>query len=396
MVAQGFALFDTAIGRCGIAWSERGVVGVQLPEARPAATRVRLLKRFPGAAEAEPPRAVAGAVEDIARLLRGEPAQLSAIELDMSAVPEFHRNVYQAARAIGPGKTLSYGELASKLGAPGLARAVGQALGRNPFAIIVPCHRVLAADGKLGSFSANGGVTTKLKLLALEAGRADRQPGLFAGDAAYGFEVDAALAHLREVDAVLGAAIDSLGPFEMELKRTPSIFVALAEAIVYQQLNGRAAASIYARVCALFPRPHEGPSAEKILRTSDAKLRGAGLSRAKVLALQDLARRAKAGEIPSLSDVQKLPDEEIVERLTVVRGIGRWTVEMLLIFRLARPDVLPVDDFGIRKGYQLLFKKREMPSAKQLAALGEKWAPYRTVASWYLWRAASPSARPVA
>src|SRR4029077_6620394 len=129
----------------------------------------------------------------------------------------------------------------------------------------------------------------------------------------------------------------------MELKRTASIFGALSEAIVYQQLSGKAAATIYGRVCALFPRAIQGPTAEHILRASDVKLRGAGLSRAKTLALQDLARKAKAGEIPTLTEIRGLSDADIIQRLTAVRGIGRWTAEMLLIFRLGRADVLPTD-----------------------------------------------------
>jgi 3-methyladenine DNA glycosylase/8-oxoguanine DNA glycosylase len=163
--------------------------------------------------------------------------------------------------------------------------------------------------------------------------------------------------------------------------------VALAEAIVYQQLNGRAAATIFARVRALFPRAHEGPTAEQILRTSDQKLRGAGLSRSKLLSLRDLARRAMDGQIPTLAEVHRMEDEAIIERLTEVRGIGRWTVEMLLIFRLGRPDVLPVDDYGVRKGFALAYRKRKLPAPRALMKHGERWRPYRSVASWYLWRA---------
>jgi hypothetical protein len=130
-------------------------------------------------------------------------------------------------------------------------------------------------------------------------------------------------------------------------------------------------------VCALFPRAHQGPSAEQILRVSDAKLRGAGLSRAKLLALRDLAARARAGEIPTLAQVQRMDDAAIVEKLTQVRGIGRWTVEMLLIFRLGRPDVLPVDDYGIRKGFALTFRRRELPGKKEMERRGERWRPSR-------------------
>ena len=186
MTGHGFALFDTAIGRCGIAWGGRGVVGVQLPEAREIETRARLLLRFPGAREAPPPPDVRRAIGGIVALLRGEPSDLSAVALDMDCVPPFHRRVYEVARTIPPGATLSYGDVAARLGEPGAARAVGQALGRNPFAIVVPCHRVLAAGGEVGGFSANGGITTKLRLLALEGALANGTLPLFDGDGAFG------------------------------------------------------------------------------------------------------------------------------------------------------------------------------------------------------------------
>jgi len=169
----------------------------------------------------------------------------------------------------------------------------------------------------------------------------------------------------------------------MRLKQTPSIFVALAEAIVYQQLNGKAAAAIFARLCALFPRG--GLSTRRLLRASDEKLRGVGLSRSKLLSLRDLAQKVEDGGIPTLVEILRMPDETIIERLSEVRGIGRWTAEMLLIFRLGRPDVLPVDDYGVRKGFAIAYE-REMPSPKELAAHGSRWTPYRTVASWYFWR----------
>lgn len=387
MTTQHIALFDTEIGPCGIAWGENGVLGIQLPEGRADETRARLQHRFPLALETQPTAAARRAVESITALLRGERSDLAAIALDMEGVPEFHRRVYEATRTIPPGGTLSYGEIAARLGAPGSARAVGQALGRNPFAIVVPCHRVLAANGKMGGFSANGGVTTKLRLLSIEGAQAANQLALFAGDGSYGFDPDTAIAHLRQAEPAFASVIDAVGGFRMELKRTPSIFVALAEAIVYQQLHAKAAATIYARLCALFPRAHEGPSPAQLARAADEKLRSAGLSQAKMLALQDLARRSLAGEIPSLAEAHAMDDAELLERLTAVRGIGRWTVEMLLMFRLGRPDVLPADDYGVRQGFAVLFKKRELPARKDLEKRGERWRPYRTVASWYLWRA---------
>ncbi len=389
MTAAGFALFDSPIGRCGIVWSERGVAAVQLPEARDAATRARIQRRFPDVREVAPPRAVQSAIDGIEALLRGEKSALEEIELDLSRTPPFHKRVYEAARSIAPGETLTYGAIAARLGEPGNARAVGSALGRNPFAIVVPCHRVLAANGKLGGFSANGGAATKLRLLSLEGAHAAGQTALFEGDGRLGFDPKRALAHLRAADPTLARVIERVGPFALELKKTSSMFGMLSEAIVYQQLSGKAAATIYGRVCALFANAHQGPAPKQILRASDGKLRGAGLSRAKLLALRDLARRSAEGEIPSLAEARDMDDALLVERLTQVRGIGRWTVEMLLIFRLARPDVLPVDDFGIRKGFSIAYRKRALPTPRELAKYGARWAPYRTVASWYLWQAAA-------
>jgi methylated-DNA-[protein]-cysteine S-methyltransferase len=169
MTASGFSLFHTAIGQCGVAWSERGIAGVQLPEASEAETRERMLQRFPTAAEGAPPPGVRQALDRIVALLEGRRSDLSTIALDMDGVPPFHRRVYELARTIPPGKTLSYGEIAAQLGAPGAARAVGQALGHNPFPIVVPCHRVLAAGGRIGGFSAHGGTATKRRMLAVEA-----------------------------------------------------------------------------------------------------------------------------------------------------------------------------------------------------------------------------------
>ncbi len=384
MTAYGFTLFDTAIGRCAIAWGPRGVAGVQLPEASDGETRERMIYRFPAAGETAPPPEVQHAIDDIVALLRGEAADLSSVTLDMDGVPDFHRRVYGAARTILPGETLSYGDIARRVGAPGAARAVGQALGRNPFPIVVPCHRVLAAGGKIGGFSAQGGVMTKQRMLAIEGARVDCATSPLVDDGqALSFDPSRALEHLRASDMVLARVIDEIGPFRMRLRPAPSVFAALTEAIVYQQLNGKAAAAIFARVSALFPRG--APTPERMLRIADEQLRGAGLSRSKLLSLRDLAQRATDGRLPTLAEINSLPDETIVERLSEVRGIGRWTAEMLLMFRLGRPDVLPVDDYGVRQGFAIAYE-RELPSPKELAVHGGRWKPYRTVASWYLWR----------
>ena len=178
MSELGFALFDTTIGRCGIAWSGRGVAGVQLPEKSERSTRSRMLRRFPAARESVPPPPIQRVIDGIGALLRGETSEFGHVSIDVEGVPDFHRRVFDVARGILPGATSTYGEIAERLGDRHLARDVAQALGQNPFPIIVPCHRVLAAGGKMGGFSAPGGVRTKLRLLSIE-GAQYGEPMLF-------------------------------------------------------------------------------------------------------------------------------------------------------------------------------------------------------------------------
>ena len=177
--ARGTAFFETAIGLCAVAWGRGGIVGVHLPAADGAATRARVARKHPEAEETLAPPGVQLAIDDMVRLLAGERIDLSRIALDMDDVPEFHRRVYVVARTIPPGATMTYGEVAAHLGEPGSSRAVGRALAQNPFAIVVPCHRVLAADGRPGGFSAAGGISTKLRLLTIERARIGGAPTLF-------------------------------------------------------------------------------------------------------------------------------------------------------------------------------------------------------------------------
>ena len=179
MTDRNFTLFDTAIGRCGLVWGERGIAGVQSPEPTEAATLARLKRRFPDAREATPPASVQRAIDGIVALLAGGRTDFSDTVLDLDGVPEFNRRVYAIARTIPPGETMTYGEIATRLGDRLAARDVGTALGQNPVPLIVPCHRVLAAGGKTGGFSAPGGVRTKLKLLSIEGARLNDEPGLF-------------------------------------------------------------------------------------------------------------------------------------------------------------------------------------------------------------------------
>ena len=192
--------------------------------------------------------------------------------------------------------------------------------------------------------------------------------------------------HLSDADPPLGRLIARVGPFTMRPVATQSLFAALARSIVYQQLSGTAAETILRRVVALFAAKRF-PTPGDILAVPPDRLRAAGLSAAKTLALRDLAEKTLDGTVPSMARIRRMDDEAIVEQLTRVRGIGRWTVEMLLIFRLGRPDVLPCGDLGVRKGFALTFGKRELPDAAAMTRRAEGWRPYRSVASWYLWRA---------
>lgn len=179
MTGQHFAIFDSAIGPCGIIWGERGISGVQLPMGSEEKTRNRIRQRDGEVTEAAPPSEVQTAIDKILELLAGKPNDLLDIELDLDGVPEFNRGVYDIARKIPPGQTLTYGDIAKRLGGVELSREVGQALGRNPIAIIVPCHRVLGADGKMGGFSASGGVATKRRILEIEGASAISAGPLF-------------------------------------------------------------------------------------------------------------------------------------------------------------------------------------------------------------------------
>ena len=199
------------------------------------------------------------------------------------------------------------------------------------------------------------------------------------------FDPAQAVVHLRASDPVLGALIDRVGPFTLELRAADSLFAALVQSIVYQQLNGRAASTIHGRVLAAVA-PLGGITPEAFARAPDAALRGAGLSAGKLRAIRDLAQKSRDGLVPTLREARALEDAELMARLTQVRGIGPWTVHMLLIFCLGRPDVLPTGDFAVRQAFKRHYRKRKEPTPELLARHARRWQPYRSVASWYLWR----------
>jgi DNA-3-methyladenine glycosylase II len=200
------------------------------------------------------------------------------------------------------------------------------------------------------------------------------------------FDLAAACKHLAACDPCLGELIEKTAPFQMDEDPLQSPYEALLEAIAYQSISGKAAATIFARVKALGGNGR-APSPEQMMKLRTSALRKAGLSAAKAAAMKDLAKKTIAGVVPSLEEAHKISDEELVKRLISVRGIGAWSVEMFLIFRLGRPDVLPIHDLGVKKGWSVAYGKKHMPKPKELLAFGERWRPYRTVASWYMWRA---------
>jgi DNA-3-methyladenine glycosylase II len=200
------------------------------------------------------------------------------------------------------------------------------------------------------------------------------------------FNLAEACRHLAERDECLKRLIEETLPFQIEVADAQSPYEVLLESIAYQSISGKAAATIFGRVKAL-SATGRAPTPEEMLKLRKPALRKAGLSGAKILAMKDLAQKTIDGVVPTLEQAEELSDEALVERLVSVRGIGAWTVEMFLIFRLGRPDVLPIHDLGVKKGWSVAYGKKHMPKPKELLAFGERWRPYRTIASWYMWRA---------
>ena len=200
------------------------------------------------------------------------------------------------------------------------------------------------------------------------------------------FDLGAALRYLSERDPQLKELISSTAAFQIDVEDSQSPYEVLMEAIAYQSISGKAAATIFGRIKAL-GKDGRPPTPQEMLKIPSTKLRKAGLSGAKVMAVKDLAKKTIQGVVPKYHEALRLSDKELVERLVSVRGIGVWTVEMFLIFRLGRPDVLPIHDLGVKKGWSVAYGKKHMPKPQELLKFGERWRPYRTVASWYMWRA---------
>ncbi len=378
-----YRLFETALGFCGIAWeisdSSTGqslVTFFQLPEATKQLTEERIARLSQGRKASAPPR-IAEIIRKVQKHLRGELQDFQDVAVDLKGVSPFGLQVYESCRTIPSGGTLSYGELANIMNRPAASRAVGQALGRNPVPIIIPCHRVLAAGNKPGGFSAPGGLATKARLLAIE-GATIGLPAVIKSRR----DLLRTAALLRIRDPRLARCLDKSIDFRLRNGQSP--YATLIEAVVHQQLSPKAATTILGRVKDLYPGS-TFPEPGDLLKTPDRLLRGAGLSKAKTAALKDIAQKTLDNVVPSSKDIISLSNGEITKRLTSIYGVGQWTVEMLLIFNLGRMDVLPVDDYALRKSVAVVFKMKDVPTPKQVSALGESWRPYRTVASLFLW-----------
>ena len=363
-------VFPTAFGSCGVAWSARGICAVELPETSEERLAERLLPRGEPARVA--PATIQQAVSRMQRHLEGEPDSFAGIRLDLRACSPFARKAYTVARRVNPGRTISYGGLAEKCGSPGGARAAGRAMATNPVPLVVPCHRVMAADGGLGGFSADGGISTKLRLLSMEG--ADLGPVVRAGTR-----------RLAREDPGMAPIIRRAGRYPLYEQRRGDPFTALAESIVHQQVSIKAGSTIFGRLLALAGKGRVLSPAE-VIKVGAEALRGAGLSRQKQSYMLDLARQTSEGTL-KLDRLERMDDEPIIRLLTSVKGIGRWSAQMYLMFRLGRLDVLPVDDLGLRKGVQQLLDLETLPSPREVHAASEGWAPYRSIATWYLWRA---------
>lgn len=373
-------IFPTTLGYCGISWCAQGVTAFMLPETTPEKIQEDLCSITGSVKQAgRVPAWIRELVQAVKLHMKGQQQDFSAVPVAIDNATDFMRAVYAEAQRIPAGTVVSYAQLAERLGKPGAVRAVGTALGKNPVPLIIPCHRIITTSGKLGGFSANGGVAAKEILLACE-GVSLEKPRLLTTTAQWRTGVQ----YLQR-DKQLARIIRKVGHFPFKPQQNAEPLQALIDAIVSQQLSTKVAATILKRVHALIGSKGR-PCAKKILATDDELLRAAGLSYMKVSYLKDLAQHCVDGKFPTLEQVRGMPDEQIIKLFTKIKGVGRWTVEMYLIFDLGRADVFPGDDFGIRKAIAKLHNLPELPPAKQMAKYAEQWKPYRSVASLYLWR----------
>jgi O-6-methylguanine DNA methyltransferase len=368
---SGRTVFTTSMGGCALAWTPRGVDLFMLPHNQAAvlADVQALADHRPFVKR--PQGAVAALIRRAKAHLDGKPDPLLDIPLDLRALPPFSRRVYRALRKVPPGRVVTYGQLAKLAGSPGAARAVGTAMATNPVPLLVPCHRVLPAGGGLGGFSSPGGPNLKAWLL-------HREGYVFSA------EHQAGLDFLAKVDRRMRTVIHKSGPYLPAFGKKEDPYDVLVLSIIHQQLSMKAASTIAGRVRRLTDGD-DFPSPPEMLALPEQTMRDAGLSFQKISYLKDLADHVLTGKL-NLKALWRMNDDAATEALCRIRGIGVWTAQMVLIFNLGRLDVWPVDDLGLRNAVGRFERMPVAPTIKEMAALGEKWRPYRSIASWYLWR----------
>ncbi len=329
------------------------------------------------------PFAVADLAERMIRLMQGKPEDLSDVVVDYEGTGEFARRVYEELRRVPAGATVTYGELAARVGRSGGARAVARAMATNRWPVVVPCHRVVGQGGSLTGFSGGHGLSTKARLLAAEGCLFPLPTGTRLDSTLFEpYSWDVAVCTLARRDRRLATVISEVGNDRLRQEAPGRPFAALAEAVCYQQLAGSAAAAIFRKVTAALGGV---VSPDAVLATGEAGLRGAGLSGSKTATLLELAERVVEGRL-DLDGLASLAYDDVQEALTKVKGIGPWTVQMFAIFHLGLPDVFPPSDLGIRKAVTRMLGRADLLKPAEVAAVGERWAPLRTVATWYLWR----------
>ncbi|MDE2598458.1 MAG: methylated-DNA--[protein]-cysteine S-methyltransferase [Rhodocyclaceae bacterium] len=370
-----FALGQCSLGAIIVAATDKGICHIAIND-DPEALLRELQDRFPKAELIGDDPEFDAWIAQVIGFVEA-PAIGLDLPLDIRGTA-FQQRVWQALRSIPAGSIVSYTDVAAHLGLPRAVRAVAGACAANTLAVAIPCHRVLRSDGALSGY--RWGLERKQALLQRE-----HRPQLPEALRTPANE------HLVASDPVWFGLICKVGACELRpeshsdrTKRSP--YEALMRSIAYQQIHGRAADAILGRFLALFPG-QAFPEPAAVLALDEAAMRACGFSAAKTSTMRGIAEAALEGIVPSRAAADQLGDEELIERLTGLRGVGRWTVEMLLMFTLLRPDVLPIDDFGVREGWKVLKGLERQPKPRELAEIGRPWAPYRSTAAWYLWRA---------
>ena len=369
---SGIYVFDTQIGHCGFAWKAHTIDHFQLPEEDAQATRALLCSKTDNRKVfSRAPKPFAGLAKRVRSHLKGNPDSFKDIKVDPGARSEFTKKVYAKLRTVKPGKVVTYGQLAKMAGSPKAARAVGSAMASNPIPLIIPCHRVITSDRKLGGFSAHGGIMTKAHIL-------------FAEGVVLNAQHKKGMEHLGRVDKKMKQMIARMGPYLATEMSNTNPYESLVQAIIYQQLSYKAAASIANKFRTMYG---EGkyPNAEVVTKLSEEQLRKSGISIRKAGFIKGVARHALAGKL-NLAVLGQLDDEQVISSLCEIKGIGRWSAQMFLLFNLGRLDVWPVDDLGLQNALVFAYGLSRKPNPATMEKYSQKWKPYRSMAAWYLWK----------